>query len=172
MKKIIVLVLLTLSMLAAHSQEKKLSRKEKKAQQIEQQIQQTLQLVTTRNWQFNASQMLPSAGINRVLTSPYHVIVENELLKSYLPFYGRAYTAEYGTTGSPMTFEANMEDYTMEQNKKGGYTIKFSAKNKNDYLKFTFKISATGSAILGVNSTNRQHISYHGDLVPIQEKQK
>ena len=36
---------------------------------------------------------------------------------------------------------------------------------------YTFNVSSNGTASLSVNSTNRQHISYHGKLVPIEEKE-
>ena len=39
-------------------------------------------------------------------------------------------------------------------------------------IDFTFTISPNGSANLSVNSTNRQHISYYGDLIPVEETEK
>ena len=71
-----------------------------------------------------------------------------------------------------MIFDAPIEDYSVSDAKKGGYTIKFRAKNKNDIIEYTFNVSSNGSASLSVNSTKRQHISYHGKLVPIEEKEK
>jgi hypothetical protein len=44
----------------------------------------------------------------------------------------------------------------------------FKTENKNDRLEYTFHIGETGSATLKVNSTNRQQISYYGDLVEIE----
>lgn len=171
MKKILLLSFLMLLIVAVNAQEKQ-TRKEKKAQWKSELTEQTKKLVEANAWQFDAIQMLPSSGKSRNLTSPYSVVLKDNEVDSYLPYFGRAYAAEYGSTKSPMTFKAAVEDLKVVHGKKGGYIIKFSTKNKNDRIDYTFNVSTTGSTSLSVNSTNRQHISYHGDLVPIEEKEK
>ncbi|WP_303922730.1 DUF4251 domain-containing protein [Draconibacterium sediminis] len=172
MKRIILLSFLIFSIVAVNAQEKKLTRKEKKAQREAMLTEQTKKLIEANTWQFNATQMLPSGGRTRTLTTPYNVVLKDGEVDSYLPYFGRAYSVDYGSTDSPMIFKAPVADYSVEDAKKGGYTVKFSAKNKNDNVEFTFSIGATGSASLKVNSTNRQFISYNGDLVPIEETEK
>lgn len=171
MKKILLLSFLILSIIAVNAQEKQ-TRKEKKAQREAALIEQTKELVEGNAWQFNALRMLPSSGKSRNLTTSYSVVLNDNEVDSYLPYFGRAYNAEYGSTESPMIFKTNIEELSVVDGKKGGYIIKFSAKNKNDRIDYTFNVSTTGSTSLSVNSTNRQHISYHGDLVPIEEKEK
>lgn len=171
MKHIIVVVLI-LSVIAVNAQNKKQSRKEKKAQETERLTQQTRKIIKANNWQFNATYMHSSAGSSRVLTTPYYVQLATDTVDSYLPYFGRAYTAEYGSISSPMIFEEAIADYMVDEAKKNGYIIRFSVKNKNDWVQFTFQVTATGSATLGVNSTNRQHISYHGYLSPIEATEK
>jgi hypothetical protein len=168
MKQIVLASILILSVLTLSAQEK-MSRKEKKAARKAEQLAQTKVLIESNNWQFDASQMLPSQGKSRNLTTSYRVVVKNDQVDSYLPYMGRAYRAEYGSTDSPMTFKAEIKDFTVEDWKKGGWIIKFSAKNKADNLDFTFTISDTGSATLSVNSTDRQNISYYGDIVNITD---
>ena len=172
MKRIILLSFLIFSIVAVNAQDKKLTRKEKKAQREAMLIKQTKELIEANTWQFNATQMLPSGGRTRTLVTPYNVILKDGEVNSYLPYFGRAYSVDYGSTDSPMIFEAPIADYSVENGKKGGYTVKFSAKNKNDNIEFIFSIGETGSVSLRVNSTNRQFISYHGDLVLIEEKEK
>ncbi|MFN2337257.1 MAG: DUF4251 domain-containing protein, partial [Bacteroidales bacterium] len=111
-----------------------------------------------------ATQMLPSSGRSRNLTSSYRVIVKESEVDSYLPYFGRAYRAEYGSTASPLSFRGKISDLRVENREKGGWVISFKTENKNDRLDFTFHITETGSSTLRVNSTNRQFISYHGDL--------
>ncbi|WP_347841029.1 DUF4251 domain-containing protein [uncultured Draconibacterium sp.] len=172
MKKAIFIGFLIFSVIAVPAQDKKLSRKERKAEREAKLTEQTKKLIEDKAWQFNASQMLPSSGKSRSLTTSYNVVLKDNEVDSYLPYFGRAYSADYGSTESPMIFKAPIEDYSVEDGKKGGYVVKFSAKNKNDRVTYTFQIGSTGSASLSVNSTNRQHISYHGDFVPITEKKK
>lgn len=172
MKNIVLVAILMFSVVAINAQETKQTRKEKRAEKEAQLVEQTKKLIAAENWQFDATQMLPAKGRSRSLTTSYNVVVKDGNVKSYLPYFGTAYSAPYGSTESPMIFEAPIEDYNVSDGKKGAYIIKFKAKNKNDLVEFTFTVSSNGSSSLSVNSTNRQHISYYGDLVPIVEKEK
>lgn len=172
MKNLILIAVLMFSVVALNAQETTKSRKEIRAEKEAQLVEQTKKLIAANAWQFDATQMLPAKGRSRSLTTSYNVVVKEENVNSYLPYFGTAYSASYGGTDSPMIFEAPIEDYSVEDGKKGGYLIKFKAKNKNDVVEYTFNVSDNGSTSLSVNSTNRQHISYYGDLVPIEEKEK
>ncbi len=171
MKNLILICALVFAVLATSAQEEKKTRKEKRAEREAMLIEQTKELAEAGEWQFDASRMLPARGKSRTLTTPYNVVVQNDEVDSYLPFFGVAYSADYGSSESPMIFKAPIENYTKEDGKKGGYVIKFQARNKSDLVQFTFSVSVTGSTTLSVNSTNRQHISYHGELVPVKKKE-
>lgn len=172
MKKIVIIAIVMFSVVATNAQEEKKSRKERKAERETKLIEQTKKLVAAKAWQFDARTMLPSKGRSKNLTSSYSVVLKDSNVDSYLPFMGVAYSAPYGSSESPMIFEAPIEKYSVEDGKKGSYLIKFTAKNKNDIISYTFNVLPNGSASLSVSSTNRQHISYHGDLVPIEEKEE
>lgn len=172
MKNLIVIAILIFSVVVVNAQDEKKSRKEKRAEREAKLIEQTKKLVAAKAWQFDAKTMLPSQGRSKNLISPYSVVLKDSNVDSYLPFMGVAYSAPYGSSDSPMIFESPIEKYSFEDGKKGGYIIKFTAKNKNDIISYTFNVSSNGSASLSVSSTNRQHISYNGDLVPIEEKEE
>jgi hypothetical protein len=172
MKYLLTISILMVSILTINAQEEKKSRKERRAEREAKLIEQTAQLIEAKAWQFDANQMLPSQGKNRTLTTPYSVVLKDDNIDSYLPFMGRAYSAGYGGTDSPMIFESAVEEYEIKEGKKGAVIIKVKAKNKNDVVEFTFNILPNGSTTLSVNSTNRQHITYYGDLVPIKEKEE
>uniref|UniRef100_UPI00321660AD DUF4251 domain-containing protein n=1 Tax=uncultured Draconibacterium sp. TaxID=1573823 RepID=UPI00321660AD len=172
MKNIVLITLLMFSVVALSAQETKKSKKEKRAERETKLVEQTKNLIEAETWQFDATQMLPARGRSRTLTTPYNVVVKDEMVDSYLPYFGVAHTADYGSTNSPMIFKAPVESYTTKNGKKGSYIIKFKTQNKNDNLEYTFTISSNGSTSLSVNSTNRQYISYYGNLVPVEEKEK
>lgn len=172
MKNLALLVILALSVLMTSAQDKKKSRKEKKAEKEAKLVEQTKNLIAANAWQFDANQMLPSKGRSRTLTTSYSVVLKENEVDSYLPYMGTAYSAPYGGTDSPMIFKAPIEKYSVEDGKKGGYLIKFTAKNKNDIVSYTFTVASSGSATLSVNSTNRQFITYYGNIVPIEEKEE
>lgn len=164
MKKLSVILLILVSVSMLHAQETRMTRKEAQAARKAQLIEKTKALVNSGTWQFDATQMLPTSGRSRTLTSSYRVIVKESEVDSYLPYFGRAYRAEYGSTASPLSFKGQIHDLKVGDWKRGGWVISFKTENKNDRLDFTFHIGETGSATLKVNSTNRQQISYYGDL--------
>lgn len=172
MKNLVLITLLVFSVVALNAQENRKTKKEKRAEREAKLVEQTNEILAAAAWQFDATQMLPSQGTSRSLTTSYNVVLKDGNVNCYLPFFGRAYSSPYGGSDSPMTFEAPIEGYGISVGKKGNKTVNFSTKNKSDNVIFTFTISVNGSATLSVTSTNRQHISYYGNLVPIKEKEK
>ena len=169
MKNTILAIILVFSVLAVSAQDnQKKSRKEKRAEKNAALIEQTKNLVESRNFMFVPRTANPMGGRTVNLTTDFELTMNNDSVSSYLPYYGRAYTAAYGGE-SPMNFNLPVNDYSSEKTKKG-FEIKFSVKNANDLLNFTFQIMETGSTTLQVNSTNRQSISYFGSLEKKPEK--
>jgi hypothetical protein len=172
MKNLLLACILIFSVVAAGAQDnKKKSRKERKAEQKAALIEQTKQLIDGKVWRFDADQMLPSQGRSRNLTTDYGVVLNTDKVDSYLPFFGRAYSASYGSSESPMIFESDAENYSVADGKKGGYIVKFSAKNGSDRIDFIYNVAENGSATLNVTSTNRASIAYYGKIVPFEKKE-
>ena len=167
MKRFMLLALLMVSVLAIDANEKKQSRKERKAEKKAQQAEQTKRIVEAETFYFDATTMNPTTGGSRSIMN-YSIIIEDGNLNSYLPYMGRAYSGGYGgSEDNPLVFESPIENYTLEETKKGGYTIKFTARNGSDRVDYTLSISSSGSGSLSVKSSKRQHISYFGNLVPL-----
>jgi len=172
MKKLLFISLLIISIVTAYSQEtEKKSKKELKAEKEAKQIEETKALVESKMFVFDARTANPMKGSTRTLTSEYDVRITKDSIFSYLPYFGVAYTASYGGTDSPMIFDKPFDTCTLEKTKKG-YTIEVDVKNGNDKLDFSFYISENGSTTLNVSSTNRQSISYYGDVVKTDQKNK
>lgn len=169
MKNAILFVVLIFSVTTVFGQDtEKKSRKEKKAEKEAALIEQTKNLVESKNFVFVPRTANPMGGRSVTLTTDFELTLTNDSVNSYLPYYGRAYSAAYGGE-SPMNFNLPTIDYSSEKTKKG-YEVKFSVKNANDRINLTFQIMETGSTTLQVNSTNRQGISYFGVLEKKPEK--
>lgn len=170
MKNILIITILIFSVVCANAQEeKKKSRKEIRAEREAKKIEDTKSMIESKSFVFVPSQALPSGGRSVNLSSSFDAKIEDGTIVCYLPFYGRAHTAAYGGTQSPMDFTQPIQKYVSEEAKKGDWVIKFDVKNKNDMLNFTFHIGETGSASLSVNSSSRSSISYYGDIFKIEE---
>ena len=171
MKRYFVFIAMFLGVLILTAQEtQKKSKKELKAEKKAKQVADTKALVESKNFVFKARTANPMKGSSKTLTTEYDVTLKNDSVYCYLPYYGVAYSADYGSSEGPLTFNQPVITFTIESAKKGGYIIEVKTSNKNDALSFTFHISETGSTSLSVNSTKRQSITYFGDIVKIEEK--
>lgn len=172
MKKIIFLAFLVFAIIGVNAQDsKKQTRKEKRAAKEAKKIEQTKALLESKDYVFSATQALPSGGRSVNLDGSFDMKIENDEVVCYLPFYGRAYSAGYGSGEGPFDFTQPIENYTIENEKKGGYLVKFEVNNKNDHINFTLNIGSTGSASLIVISTNRESINFYGDIEADEEKE-
>jgi hypothetical protein len=121
-------------------------------------------LVESGNYVFKAQTALPARGQSRQLTSDFDLVVTLPAkIVSYLPYYGRAFTAPLDPTQSGMNFTTKDFDYTITPGKKGGWEITIKPKDlKDDPRQLYLTISQDGYASLRVINTNRDAISYNG----------
>lgn len=166
-----IILLIIASCLATAQNSGKKTRKQLKVEKEAAQIEVTKNLVKSKNFIFKVININPMRGKTINVTSEYEVKIKNDSIFSYLPFFGRAYSVDYGTRNSPMMFELPINEFSSEESKKG-FMIKAEVKNKTDVLNYTFQVSKTGSTTLIVNSVNRQSISYYGKLEKIDEPNK
>jgi hypothetical protein len=165
MKKIILLAFLVLAIIGVNAQDsKKQTRKEKRVAKEAKKIEQTKALLNSKDYVFSATQAISTIMRSVNLDASFDVKIENDEVICYLPFYGRAYSVDYGSREGPFDFTLPIENYTLENEKKGSYLVKFNVKNKNDNINFMFHIGSTGSASLIVTSTNRESITFYGDI--------
>lgn len=144
----------------ASAQDKK-SREEKRQTQFAE----TVKLTESGNFIFEADRALPQSGAPVDLTTNYGFlkIKEDSTAVADLPFFGRAYSVDYGGNGG-IEFSGKMEEleYSKNSEKK---TISYSFKVKDDdYFRISFDISYSGDASLNVISQNRSSIRYYGDI--------
>src|SRR6185436_11302977 len=77
------------------------SKKEKAARQ-EQEIK---NLIDSQKYVFKAQMVYPLGGRSRNLTSDYDLRVTKESVVSYLPYFGRAYSATPGSSSGGIDFQ-------------------------------------------------------------------
>ncbi|PIF02328.1 MAG: hypothetical protein CR996_00130 [Draconibacterium sp.] len=169
MKNFILIIGLALTINGCKTQKGQISKKAFKADKEAQRIEEVSQLVDSQAFEFEVRMVNPMSGSSFVPTTDYETKLKNDSLYSYLPFFGRAYSVEYGSMESPMIFDAAIQTVSTKKT-KNGYLINIRVQNKNDNLEYNYHISATGSTTLSVSSTNRQIISYNGDIYPIKKE--
>src|SRR5438105_11782972 len=92
-KKIVLLMLIAVIALPAIVQSQ--NKKDKQAE--------IKNAVESKNYVFKAQTALPTSGRIRQLTSDYDLRVTGDTVVSYLPYFGRAYTAPTDPTQSPLS---------------------------------------------------------------------
>lgn len=164
--KNVFLVLLLLVSGFIFSQEK--SKKELRlAKKMEQELK-INDLMATKKFQFVANRAFPM-GYRSIdlVTNPNYITFSPEVIKSELPFFGRATgSLPYGGGDGGIQFEGVPEYFTLEKNKKG-HELKAQVKGKNDSYTILLTIYNDGGGSLIITSNNKVSISYSGTVSEI-----
>lgn len=139
----------------------------------------TIRLIEEKNFTFNATSAIPMANndLNKILSqmpggnsggniqlnsSQYQLVVTKDSLDAFLPYYGRAYTANMNPNDSGIKFKTKSFSYKADKKKKGNWLISIKPKDAKDVESMTLSIGESGYATLNVNSNNRQSITFNG----------
>jgi hypothetical protein len=131
------------------------------------------ELISNRNYVFQAQTVFPMSGRTRQITGEgYDVTVSRDTVNSYLPYFGRAYSAPIDPSKGGLQFISKNFEYTEAPGKKGGWDITIKPKDIQDVQQLFLSVSADGYASLQVTSTNRQAISFNGTIVEKRVRKK
>lgn len=119
-------------------------------------------MVTAQNYVFKAQTAIPSSGQTRQLTTDFDMRISKDSIISYLPYFGRAYTAPVNPSEGPLNFTSTKFDYKVTERKKGGWEVIITPKDHQDTQQMALSIFENGSAALTVTSNNRQSIAFNG----------
>lgn len=122
-------------------------------------------LMNSKEFVFEAKRALPQGGSSVDLTGNINFVkFHPEKIESYLPFFGRAYSIDYGGDGG-IKFEGKPSGYTIVRRKGGkGFEVNATIRTPRDNYKLIIFVSPEGNASLTINSNQRSVISYDGDI--------
>lgn len=120
------------------------------------------QAVETKNFIFKASSANPQRGRMRQLTSEYDLVVRPDSVISFLPYFGRAFTAPINPSDGGIKFTSTDYVYSVSKKKKRSWEIKITPNGVPDVTDMYLTVFDNGSASLRVNSVNRTPISFNG----------
>jgi len=130
----------------------------------EQDVAEVKQMIDSKDYTILANMAHPTGGGKTIsLSSMYSLKVKNDSVYSHLPYYGRAYSVPYGG-GDGLRFDAPINDYTINYNRKGTAEIRFNARTNEDRYEFFIEVFRGGSSRINVVMQNRQSISFTGDV--------
>lgn len=133
-------------------------RKERKLRKEKEMI----QLIESGHFRFVPRSAKSNLG-NFNLSSHYELVFDSLNIKSYLPYYGRAYSAPYGGGEGGVKFDLMAQNVNKKWNKrKKMFTITTEVSDSQDSYSLFLTASPSGYADLRINFRNRQWISYYG----------
>ena len=148
----------------AYSQSKREIREKKKAEEIQ-------KLIDQKRFTFIVQTVQPMRGgtvFNQ--STGFELTVKKDTLNSYLPYFGRAFTAPMNSTDSPLTFTTTEFSYTVEKKKKGSKDIIIIPKNRQQYSRrMLLNVSEQGYGTLQVTADNRDPITYTGYIAALKD---
>jgi len=105
---------------------------------------------------------MPMRGRNIQLSPGYALTVSPDTVMCDLPYYGRAYQAPMNPSDGGIKFTSTDFEYTVKNQKKGGWDIQIKPKDVRNSPQVSLSISAKGYASMRVISTDRESISFNG----------
>jgi len=155
--RIVALLVVSLSLITTLSAQN--GKKDKKAEQAAA----VKAMIDAQRYVFKAQSVIPTGGRFRQLnTSDYDLKVGKDTIVSYLPYFGRAYSAPIDPTQGGIKFTSTKFDYQLKETKKGGWEVTIKPADGGDARQLFMTIFSNGTASLQVTSTNRQPISFNG----------
>ncbi|ARV08544.1 hypothetical protein BTO05_02400 [Winogradskyella sp. PC-19] len=192
MKKLIILSLLVVLFSNFGFSQSRAERKQAKKERLKEEYNSKKELIDSGKYMFearwanplgnevaNIGQNIPGGaaifqgGRVDVSSNENFVNINDKKADLFLPYFGRVFFPKRINNQGGIKYQGDITNYRVNINdNKKVIMIKFGAKTENDYLKFAYRIISGGSATLTVNSTNRQTISYNGNIKPLDNDSK
>ena len=125
--------------------------------------QETDSLVDSRRFGVEVSAVFPRGASMRHLNYDYGIQIHGDTLRSYLPYFGRAYEVPYGG-GKGLDFSEPIKQWTVTEMKKGEKQIKIRVENEEDSYIYTLRVYPSGIIDLTVDCRQRDRIRYSGNI--------
>ena len=124
--------------------------------------------LTNKSFVFKAQSAWPLRGTVVQLTPGFDMKMMNDSINTYLPYFGRSYQSNYGSTNGGITFTSTKFEYKLKEKEKGGWELVIKPTDVKDITQLIYAISKNGYATLQVTSLNRQAISFYGIIEKVK----
>jgi hypothetical protein len=114
---------------------------------------------------FVANIASPRRGTVRQLTSPYDLRVTKDTVVAYLPYFGRAYSAPLSREEAGIMFTSTNFSYTQKADRRGRWLVTIKTKDNKPRFELYISITKNGYATLDVVASDREGISFSGEIV-------
>ena len=120
--------------------------------------------INTIDYTFVPRTALPMGGRSINLDYSFSLKVSKDTINSYLPYFGRAYSAPMDPTQGGIKFVSTDFEYKISDKKKGMWDVDIVTNDTKGKVRMNLSIGDTGSATLTVNDNDRQAITFYGEI--------
>lgn len=120
--------------------------------------------VESKNYIFVPQTAIPTSGRSVSLNYSYSLKVSKDSVSSYLPYFGRAYSAPMSSDDSGIKFISTDFDYKISEKKKGVWDVSIVTKDTKRKYNLTLKVGGAGYTTLTVLENDRQPITFYGKI--------
>jgi hypothetical protein len=163
----IVVLILTMVITTGYSQGKtngevKEDKKLDKRSQVE-------MMINAREFVFVPRIALPTGmkPVN-ISSNQYEIKFQPDFIDSYMPFFGRAYSAAAYGNDTGLKFKGKPENFTAKKSKRS-FQINAVIKGQADIFRLFLSVGSEGSASLSISSDNRSTITYQGEIYALEK---
>lgn len=123
-------------------------------------------LVQSGSFVFIPRTVIPTGARSRQVNADFFLRIGRDTVQSYLPYFGRAFTAPTPGSRGVMDFTITDFDYSVSQGSRNEQVITIRPRTGTDVQELTVEVFENGSATVRAQSNNRQPISYNGIAQP------
>lgn len=130
------------------------------------------QLVGKRHFEIENTWAIPLRGSQvNLIGNPNYIRFKNDSVELFLPYFGVRHSGGGYNSESGIKYEGIAQDLEIEMNKAGNTEITFEGKQQSESLDFRITLYPNLNAYTHVTSSQRDPISYKGEVHEWQEKE-
>jgi hypothetical protein len=114
---------------------------------------------------FRPQIVYPLNSSARQLSAGFELRFSRDSIFCYLPYFGNAYNAVYGSSDHLLNFSTADLGYKEQQDKKGVRIIVLKPHNRKEIREMNITLYPAGEAYVWISFSQRQHIAYYGPVV-------
>lgn len=151
------------------------SKKERKAQEEAKELQdyqETQELISSKNYEFEGSWARSQRGMRiDLIGNPNYIRIKNDSVFAYLPFFGERFSGGGYDGSGAIEVGASLKNYKVKFNdKKQRIEIEFSASNGTESFDFNLTVFGSKNGNVYVSSSQRSSMNYDGSYSEIKEE--
>jgi len=121
-------------------------------------------IVDSKHFSFEPINITTGRGSIKQLTPGYIFQINGDTLKTYLPYFGRAYTAPINSSDVGFDFTTTDFTYAVSEGKRNRVIVDVKTNGRVNNVEFSLVVYDNGSAYLRANASDRQSVSYNGKV--------